>query len=64
MVKQEQQAQAQETKKFDEKIEISLKRIDDKFNHLNKNLQKYQDILKPALEQLDNNVSPFLPGES
>ena len=37
LAKNELQAAA----KFDEKIEISLKRIDDKFNHLNQNLQKY-----------------------
>lgn len=36
-----------------------MKRIDDKFNHLNENLQKYQDILKPALEQLDSETPPI-----
>lgn len=46
-------------RQFNQKIEISLRRIDDKFNHLNENLQKYQDILKPALEQLDNEGTPL-----
>lgn len=40
------------TTELNSRIENSLKRIDDKFTKLNTNLQKYQDIMGPAKEEL------------
>lgn len=37
---------------LNQRIERSLQRIDDKFNKLNNNLQKYQQSLNPAKQQL------------
>ena len=34
------------------KIENRLKRIGDKFTHLNDNLQKYQEMMQPMKDQL------------
>jgi len=43
-------------------IENHLKRIDDKFVHLNENLQKYQEILEPARHQLEDRNDGGLEG--
>ena len=39
------------------RIENSLKRIDDKFSKLNTNLERYSEIMKPARDQLIDELS-------
>ena len=52
------------TKERHTRIENSLKRIDANFNKLNINLQKYSEILNPAMESLLNRSDVVQEGES
>lgn len=52
------------TKERHQRIENSLKRIDANFNKLNINLQKYSEIMNPAMESLVNRSDVVHEGES